>query len=136
MSCCVSKWLRRDSVARLTPQTSQTARRRFAVVVSPVCCAAYSSSVLATRIFPGKHVMTFVFAAFVFRPMHSKRLTRIVRDDCSHSGHHGGQDDSILSAIQAKSRSKSGHQRNSRQILQNRATESRRACAELVPKLL
>jgi hypothetical protein len=49
---------------------------------------------------------------------------------------HGGQDDSILSAIQAKSRSKSGHQRNSRQILQNRATESHRACAEFVPKLL
>jgi hypothetical protein len=51
------------------------------------------------------------------------------------SGLHGGQDDSILSAIQAKSRSKSGHQRNSCQILQNRATESRRACTELVPKL-
>jgi hypothetical protein len=49
---------------------------------------------------------------------------------------HGGRDDLILSAIQAKSRSKSGHQRNSCQILQNRATESRRACAELVPKLL
>jgi hypothetical protein len=49
---------------------------------------------------------------------------------------HGGRDDSILSAIQAKSRSKSGHQRNSRQILQNCATESRRACAKLVPKLL
>ncbi len=49
---------------------------------------------------------------------------------------HGGRDDSILSAIQAKLRSKSGHQRNSRQILQNRATELCRACAELVPKLL
>jgi hypothetical protein len=49
---------------------------------------------------------------------------------------HSGLDDSILSAIQAKSCSKSGHQRNSRQILQNRATELRRACAELVPKLL
>jgi hypothetical protein len=46
---------------------------------------------------------------------------------------HGGRDDSILSTIQAKS---SGHQRNSCQILQNRATESRRACTELVPKLL
>ncbi len=44
---------------------------------------------------------------------------------------HGGQDDSILSAIQAKSRSKSGHQKNSCQI-----TESRQACAKLVPKLL
>jgi hypothetical protein len=49
---------------------------------------------------------------------------------------HGGQDDLILSAIQAKSSSKSGHQRNSCQILQNRATESCRACAGLVPKLL
>jgi hypothetical protein len=49
---------------------------------------------------------------------------------------HGGQDDSFLSAIQAKLRSKSGHQRNSRQILQNHATELRRACAELFPKLL
>ncbi len=49
---------------------------------------------------------------------------------------HGGQDDLILSTIQAKSRSKSGHQRYSRQILQNRTTDSRRACAELVPKLL
>ncbi len=49
---------------------------------------------------------------------------------------HGSRDDLILSAIQAKLRSKSSHQRNSRQILQNRATESRRACAELVPKLL
>jgi hypothetical protein len=42
-------------------------------------------------------------------------------------GFHGGRDDLILSAIQAKSRSKSGHQRNSRQILQNRATELCRA---------
>jgi hypothetical protein len=49
---------------------------------------------------------------------------------------HGGRDDLILSVIQAKLHSKSGHQRNSCQILQNRATESRRACAELVPKLL
>jgi hypothetical protein len=55
----------------------------------------------------------------------------------SHTmNYHGGQDDSILSVIQAKSRSKSSHQRNSCQILQNCATESRRACAELVPKLL
>jgi hypothetical protein len=44
------------------------------------------------------------------------RITRALRE-------HGGQDDSILSAIQAKLRSKSGHQRNSRQILQNHATE-------------
>jgi hypothetical protein len=49
---------------------------------------------------------------------------------------HGGQDDSILSAILAKLHSKSGHLRNSCQILQNCATELRRACAELVPKLL
>jgi hypothetical protein len=49
---------------------------------------------------------------------------------------HGGQDDSILSTIQAKLHSKSGHQRNSRQILQNPTTELRRACAKLVPKLL
>ncbi len=38
---------------------------------------------------------------------------------------HGGRDDSILSAIQAKWPPKLRHQRNSCQILQNGATESR-----------
>ncbi len=45
---------------------------------------------------------------------------------------HGNQDDLILSAIQAKWPPKSRHQRNSRQILQNRATESRRACSKTI----
>jgi hypothetical protein len=38
---------------------------------------------------------------------------------------HGGRDDSILSVIQAKRPPKLRHQRNSRQILQNCATDSR-----------
>jgi hypothetical protein len=43
---------------------------------------------------------------------------------------HGGRDDSILSAIQAKWPPKLRHQRNSCQIFQNRATESRWACSK------
>ena len=45
---------------------------------------------------------------------------------------HGGRDDSLLSAILAKWPPKSRHQRNSCQILQNRATESRRACSKTI----
>ncbi len=47
---------------------------------------------------------------------------------------HRGQDDSILSAIQAKWPPKSRHQRNSRQILQNHATESHWACSNTLIK--
>jgi hypothetical protein len=47
---------------------------------------------------------------------------------------HGGQDDLILSAIQAKWPPKLGHQRNSCQILQNCATESRWACSKTLIK--
>jgi hypothetical protein len=54
---------------------------------SPVYWLAYSSSVWATCIFPGKHVMTFVFSAFVRRPIYSKRLMRMLKLDYSHSGH-------------------------------------------------
>jgi hypothetical protein len=86
--CWVSKWLRKDSAARLVPQTLQSMRQRFVVdVLSPVCWLAYSSSVWATCIFPGKHVMTFVFLAFVQRPIRSKRVIRMSKLDCSHSGH-------------------------------------------------
>ncbi len=45
---------------------------------------------------------------------------------------HGGRDDSILSAILAKWPPKSRHQRNSCQILQNCAIESRRACSKTI----
>ncbi len=47
---------------------------------------------------------------------------------------HGGQDDSILSTIQAKWPPKLHHQRNSCQILQNPATESRWACSKTLIK--
>ena len=87
ISCWVSKWLWRDPAARLAPQTSQSTRRRFELAASPACLMAYSSSVWATRIFPGKHVTTFVLSAFAMRPMRSKSEIRISKDACSHTGH-------------------------------------------------
>ncbi len=51
---------------------------------------------------------------------------------CKKAFMHGSQDDSILSAIQAKWPPKLRHQRNSRQILQNRATELCWACSKTI----
>ncbi len=53
---------------------------------------------------------------------------------CEETREHGGWDNSILSAIQAKWPPKLRHQRNSCQILQNRTTESRWACSKTLIK--
>jgi hypothetical protein len=55
-------------------------------LTGPYCCVWYASSVWATRMFPGTHVMTFVLSGFVLRPMLSKSFTRTLRAPCSQTG--------------------------------------------------
>ena len=87
MSCWVSKWLWRDSAARLAPQMSQSTQQRFTVVVLPACRLVYFASVWETRIFPGMQIMTFVLFTFARRLICSNSLMRMSKDDCSHSRH-------------------------------------------------